>query len=105
MWIDAIRRQVAADGGFAMVLAKGDEIAGAVILVMRTRDNLVSAYARTNMGDGQVEWRALMENEAESSGKLHEALEKQRRFDPDLWLIELDIADPARFIAELPQMS
>ncbi len=88
-----------------MILAKGDETAGAVILLLRSRENQISAYARTNLGDGQVDWRALVENEPDPSEKLEKLLEKQRRFDPDLWLIELDVADPARFIAELPQIS
>ena len=32
--------------------------------------------------------------------KFRDFLAKRTRFDPDLWAIELDIADPERFIAE-----
>ena len=90
-----------AAGDFATVLHKGDPTAGAVILVLRERSGLTSAYARNNLGDGRADWLALVENAPDSDGKLAETLEKQRRFDPDLWVIELDIADAARFIAEL----
>ena len=94
-------RAVAAEGGFAAVIASGDPVAGAVVLLLRTRDG-VSAYARTNLGDGSTGWRALCENEIESSVKLREIIRKQRQYDPDLWVIELDIADPARFVEDLP---
>ena len=104
LWVDAVRRAAAAEGGFAAILAKGEETGGAVILVLRSREGLNSAYARTNLGDGQVDWRALVENEPDPAPKLTETLEKQRRFDPDLWLVELDIADPAQFVADLPDL-
>ena len=34
------------------------------------------------------------------SDELRAFLAKRMRFDPDLWIVELDIADPERFIAE-----
>ncbi len=34
------------------------------------------------------------------SNPVAELIARKSRFDPDLWLIELDIADPERFIAE-----
>nr|WP_255536339.1 DUF1491 family protein [Pacificimonas pallii] len=105
LWLDGLRRNVTTNGGFATIIAKGEPVAGAVILILRGRDSHVSAWARTNLGDGTVDWRALVENEPEDSKKLEETLEKQRRYDPDLWLIELDIPDPAQFIADLASVS
>lgn len=94
-----------ADGGFATVISKGEPTGGAVILILRRRGGQVSVWARTNLGDGTVDWRALVENEAEGSQKVNETLEQQRRYDPDLWLIELDVADPAQFIVDLARLS
>lgn len=105
LWLDALRRQLEANGDFATVLTRGDPTAGAAILVIRGRSGTVSAYARSNMGDGKTSWRALVSDEEEPSENLAKTLEKQRRYDPDLWIIELDVADPARFIAELPGIS
>lgn len=87
-----------AAGGFAAVLARGDPTAGAVILILRDRDNLVTALTKTNRGDGQTRWDVLTKNVEEDSVLLRQALERQRRFDPDLWVVELDVANPAQFI-------
>jgi hypothetical protein len=38
--------------------------------------------------------------ESASSTEIADFLAKRTRFDDDLWAIELDIADPERFIAE-----
>ncbi|MFL6730111.1 MAG: DUF1491 family protein, partial [Sphingomicrobium sp.] len=39
-------------------------------------------------------------DESADSQEVAAFLAKRLRFDPDLWAIELDIADPERFIAE-----
>ena len=100
-----MRRRVAQEGGFATILSSGEPTGGAVILVLRARDGTSSAYARTNLGDGSTEWRPLVENDSPEGLELAKSLERQLKFDPDLWVIELDIADPARFIAELGSIS
>jgi hypothetical protein len=105
LWIDGLRRTVAASGDFAMVLSSGDADSGAVILVCRARDGAQSAYVRANMGDGGIEWRAAIEDDPPPGEKIEDFLKKQKSYDPDLWIIELDIADPARFIAELKAVS
>ncbi len=87
------------------VLTKGEASGGSVILVLRDRAGLTTVLSRTNLGDGRSEWREIVGNLPERDPKLLETLEKQRRYDPDLWVVELDIADPAQFIADLPSLS
>lgn len=82
------------------MLSSGDPTAGAVIIVTRTRDGIITALTKTNRGDGQVTWDVLLKNESEGGDSLQNTLERQRRFDPDLWVIELDIANPAQFIED-----
>jgi hypothetical protein len=44
---------------------------------------------------GGYEWR-----EAAAGDAIESWTERARRRDPDLWIIELDIPDAARFVAE-----
>jgi len=50
--------------------------------------------------DGRYAWlsaRQEIENEEEFSS----FLKRRRQFDPDLWILELDIASAERFAAEM----
>ncbi|MEO0499039.1 MAG: DUF1491 family protein [Pseudomonadota bacterium] len=104
-WIDGLMRRVQTAGDFATILASGEPMGGAVLMMVRDRNGSVTAYMRSNLGDGQTAWRPLIENEPETSETLTEMLKKQRGFDPDLWVIELDVADHARFVADLDEIS
>jgi hypothetical protein len=50
--------------------------------------------------DGSYRWERVGPGESASSGDLADFLARRARFDEDLWAIELDIADPERFVAE-----
>lgn len=50
--------------------------------------------------DGDYRWQQSGPAESASSAEIADFLARRARFDPDSWLIELDIADPERFIAE-----
>jgi len=50
--------------------------------------------------DGSYGWQPAGPAESASSAEIADFLAKRTRFDEDIWAIELDIADPERFIAE-----
>jgi hypothetical protein len=88
-------RRVQAAGDFATILKRGDDISGAVILIHRSRDGHERAFSRVLGADGGYQWRT-----AATDAGVDPWVEKQRGYDPDLWVIELDTPDPARFIDE-----
>ena len=92
-------RRVAADGGFATVLAKGDAERGSLLLIVTERGRHVAVLERMLDASGTYRWHTsgLAENQDITPD---EWLRKRRRSDSDLWLIELDIPDAERFIAE-----
>lgn len=94
-WTSALLRRVAAAGDFATVLRRGDDVSGAVILVHRGKGGAESAYQRALGPGGDYVWRIGAAGETLSNW-----VEKQVGFDPDLWVIELDTPDLARFIDE-----
>lgn len=98
--VAALVRGVQAGGGHAAILHKGDPDRGSLMLFLARRGQICAAFERILGMDGCYSWQeALVENLADSR-KVAEFLAKRARFDADLWAVELDIADPQRFIAE-----
>lgn len=94
-----VRRATAA-GDFAAVLRKGDPERGAIVILVRSRGKHAATLERTLGADGSYNWQEVGPRGDESAEKLAEFLERRISFDPDIWLIELDIAQAERFIAE-----
>lgn len=99
VWTGALRRRVSAEGGFATVLHRGDAVSGSVALIHRGRDGSCTAYARSLDAAGDYVWRPAARDEI-TADSVDRWIERQRRFDRDLWVIELDTPDLARFIDE-----
>ena len=96
-------RRVQAEGGFAMVLHKGEQDAGTLMVVLRQGREPPRCFERMPSLDGNRTWqdtgpRGDDDREAGESSAVDAYLEKRGRQDPDLWIVELDIADGERFI-------
>ncbi len=91
--VPALVRQVQGAGGFATVLRKGSAWGAALLLVHRHGPGLV-AYEKVPTLDGRPSWRRA----AQGSEAVEILIAGQVRFDPDLWVLELDIAALERFV-------
>lgn len=91
-------RRVAAEGGFATIIAKGDAERGSLLLIVTERGRQVAMLERMLNATGVYEWQKSGPKAMAPAPS--EWLTKRRRDDPDLWLIELDVPDAERFIAE-----
>lgn len=94
--VSALVRRVAAEGGNAAVLAKGDPSAGAVLLICAEKGVVSSVLERLLGIDGGYRWQPV----GNSESGYGDYLDRRRSRDPDLWLVELDIANAERFAAE-----
>lgn len=94
-WTSALLRRVHAAGDFATVLHRGDDVSGSVALIHRARDGSLRAYARILGPSGDYVWRT-----AAADAQVESWIHRQRGFDPDLWVVELDTPDLARFVDE-----
>jgi hypothetical protein len=95
----SLMRRAQADGGFAAVLHKGDSDRGSIILVVRGRGAYVACLERALDLDGAYRW-AVAGPPQDAAEEVADFLARRVKFDPDSWLIELDVAQPERFIAE-----
>lgn len=91
-------RAVEAAGGFAMVVAKGEREAGTLLVLTIERGQNPRVFERMPHADGTRKWHQITIETAENSQKINEYLNRRRTQDPDLWIIELDIANGERFI-------
>ena len=91
--VPALVRQVQGAGGFATVIRRGSEWGAALLLVHRSGNRLV-AYEKVPTVDGKPSWRQA----AAGTDAVDSFIDRQARFDPDLWVLELDIAALERFV-------
>lgn len=99
--VSALLRKAQEEGGFGAVLAKGDEKAGEIVVVLNERGQKKGIFQRLLQADGRYSWQGDDGQLTENEHKFNEFIARKRRFDPDLWLIELDIASAERFAAEM----
>jgi hypothetical protein len=72
----------------AFVTAKGDATAGAVLVKLNTLDGQARCFQRSfDLTSGERTWMVLAEGDEVA---VDAALERQKSFDPDLWVIEVE---------------
>ncbi|MGI9394641.1 MAG: DUF1491 family protein [Boseongicola sp.] len=70
------------------VVAHGDHTAGAVLVKLNTLDGQACAYQRSfDLMSGERQWVVLVEG---AEAEVDESIQKQRSFDPDIWVIEVE---------------
>jgi hypothetical protein len=91
---------MAAEGNFATVMKKGDPDRGSLLILVASRGQHVACLERVLNLDGSYRWETVGPGDSASSTEIADFLARRTRFDEDMWAVELDIADPERFIAE-----
>lgn len=87
-------------GGFAAVLKKGDPDRGAILLIVGSRGRHFGCLERSLSSDGTYCWQQVGPTQGAGTATIADWSQKRVKFDSDIWLIELDIPSPERFIAE-----
>jgi hypothetical protein len=98
--VASILRRAQVAGDFATILRKGDPERGSLLLMVNSRGRHIASLERVLLLESGYAWRAVGPAESASSTEIADFLARRARFDEDCWAIELDIADPERFIAE-----
>lgn len=96
----SIVRRAESAGDFATLVKRGDPDRGSIVLVVTSRGRHIAILERILGPGGSYCWNRAGPGESEESQEVAAFLQKRARFDPDCWAIELDIANPERFIAE-----
>ncbi|MFD0915881.1 DUF1491 family protein [Pseudahrensia aquimaris] len=93
IFISALRRRAESAGAFVMVLAKGEQAAGAIYIVVRRahgKADLVGPAPQSYFDDMPNDRRfETLLSDAEMDA-VQERLDREKQFDPDVWIIEID---------------
>nr|WP_255552462.1 DUF1491 family protein [Maritimibacter dapengensis] len=90
LWVSAYLARLQAEGIGVYVVARGDDTAGAVLVKLATMDGQAKAFQRSvDLMTGARTWVVLSEGDERA---VDESIAKQRGFDPDLWVIEVEDA-------------
>ena len=98
--VGALLRRAQNEGGFGAVLAKGDPMAGAIAVILAEKGRKACFLERLLQADGSYSWQASRQD-VENEQDFNSFLARRRKSDPDLWILELDIASAERFAAEM----
>lgn len=96
-YVAALLRRAMQSGGFAAVLRRGAEEAGAIMIVARERSGVVKLYrpapqALYDPGKPQDRFFTLDAKAADDEA-IATAVDRETRFDPDVWVVEIEIAE------------
>lgn len=87
-WVSAYLNRLRLADIPVFVTAKGDATAGVVMIKLNTLDGQAVAYQRSfDLMTGARAWVVLSEG---AERDVDEAIAKQRSFDTDLWVIEVE---------------
>jgi hypothetical protein len=103
--VSALIRLAETSGGFAVVARTGEPDSGTILVV--TLDNqgfghsIGRAFERLPRPDGTRGWSMAKVQDIEKKQEFDAYLSRRIAQDPDLWVVELTIADGERFILNL----
>ena len=87
LWVQAYLMRLQIEGIPGYVVSRGDSTAGAILVKLATLDGQARAFQRVMAMDGTRPWDVLAEG---AEDEVDAAIARQRRSDPDLWVIEVE---------------
>ncbi|USI74245.1 DUF1491 family protein [Sphingomonas morindae] len=97
----ALMRLAEARGGSAALLHRGHAEAGTILVYLADRGAFFGLFERLLQADSRYRWTKVGPQDVENSEALNTYIRGRTRIDPDLWVVELDIAGVERFAAEM----
>jgi len=99
IFVRALIRRAEVAGAQAYVLRKGAEEAGAVYLKLSRLDGTCTVLNQVVAGEGERVWTRPL-GEACDDARAQAYLDKQIKFDPDIWIVEIEDREGRAFVDE-----
>ena len=99
IWVAAYIRRCNGEGSYAVVRRRGAEEAGALILRLSRLDGTMLVLNQVRMGSGKLAWARPL-GDWGPDARAAEWCDKQVRFDPDLWIVEIEDREGRAFVDE-----
>lgn len=99
VFVRAVIRRAEVAGAAAYVVRKGAEEAGAVLLKISRLDGTCMVLSQARRGEGELVWvKPLGDSTDDTAAQSY--FDKQTRYDPDLWIIEIEDREGRTFVDE-----
>ena len=95
----ALIRRAQAQGAQAFVVRMGSEDAGAVIIRVAKLDGTCLVLNQARAGDGELVWARPLGDWTDEA-RAAAWSERQIRFDPDVWIVEIEDREGRAFVVE-----
>lgn len=106
-WVSSIVRRAFSAGGFAAITRRGASEAGAVMVTRRDRLGEIGLYGpapQTSYDEARPDDRLFSELLRTSDEEaVRQRIDRELRFDPDIWVVELEVDEP--LFAELVRVT
>jgi hypothetical protein len=105
-WVAALRRRAEAAGAYVSVARRGADEAGAIFVLVDRRDGSFDLYgpAPQSVFDAPApsdRLFMLLEGGGDDAA-IRARMEREMRFDPDLWLIDIEDREGRPFLQVVP---
>ncbi|MGI9365329.1 MAG: DUF1491 family protein [Rhizobiaceae bacterium] len=104
LWVSAHMRRAQIAGAFATLVSKGAEEAGAIFVIVNDLQGEYTLYGPAPQAEyapdyegGRLFERVLSTREWSD---VNEHLDKEKRFDPDIWVVEIEDRDGRNFLLD-----
>ncbi len=104
IWVQAYLRRCQAEGASVVVARRGDADAGAIYICINRLDGTVELYGPAPAGleasDIGRRWVSCFTVKRVSEAEGASYLARQRNFDPDLWIVEVEDKAGRHFLGD-----
>ena len=102
-WVAALRRRAEAAGAYVSIARRGADEAGTIYVLVDRRNGSFDLYGpapQSFFANEEVEADRLFSPIAQGSSEeeLRQRMERELRFDPDLWLIDIEDREGRPFL-------
>ena len=106
-WVSALMRRARADGVMAVLRHRGDETAGAIFVVVDRLDGTADLHVplpQSEVAEGEAGTRRFETVLARvAPAEIDGRIASESRFDPDVWVIEIEDRAGRSFIEPPPR--
>ncbi|MEQ8736600.1 MAG: DUF1491 family protein [Rhodospirillaceae bacterium] len=90
IWIQAFLRRTEGQGYMAVLIRRGDEDAGAVLIKVNRLELGCQVYSQIRDEHGQLAWFAGTGSDLVPESEADAYIQRQAHYDADLWVVEVE---------------
>ena len=100
IWVKALIRRAAVANAPAMVVRRGHSDAGTIYVKVARLDGTAEVYGPTYGKEGERVWMRVTGADPVTDAEADAYLVRQEKFDPDIWVVEVEDKEGRHFLTE-----